>query len=112
MMRRPPRSTLFHYTTLFRSTSWATLAAKVAVCAFLHILGHVSANSCAVGTGDTQTYQLLGCGLHALAGGLQMRIEAGILQPRSFDCGHPFILLCPRVDGASLLSRCVPYCIA
>src|SRR2546430_12586313 len=52
MIRRPPRSTLFPYTTLFRSREWAVLG-----CSWLRN-PHPSG-----GTADWQLTQLLGQGL-------------------------------------------------
>src|SRR5262249_60938069 len=43
MIRRPPRSTLFPYTTLFRSTLAAPLRGAIPLCAILFLTG------CAVG---------------------------------------------------------------
>src|SRR2546427_1159979 len=45
MIRRPPRSTLFPYTTLFRSTVWRTYALLVAGCT------KVTVGACVSGTG-------------------------------------------------------------
>src|SRR5437773_7225549 len=39
MLRRPPRSTLFPYTTLFRSPFWATAAGRVGTRGFAASLG-------------------------------------------------------------------------
>src|SRR5690242_21893766 len=43
MIRRPPRSTLFPYTTLFRSSSWSRSSCARAFCS---ALGIVRARSC------------------------------------------------------------------
>src|SRR3712207_7761487 len=41
MIRRPPRSTLFPYTTLFRSPAVLSVLSKVGIAAMLWVGGHI-----------------------------------------------------------------------
>src|SRR5690349_22211907 len=49
MIRRPPRSTLFPYTTLFRSTRCASMKALPATCRYRLWTGSCATSGCSTG---------------------------------------------------------------
>src|SRR5256885_5273363 len=55
MIRRPPRSTLFPYTTLFRSVLYANTALQAAVFGMQRALGHLKTNGQMGNTTDMLT---------------------------------------------------------
>src|SRR2546421_9024644 len=56
MIRRPPRSTLFPYTTLFRSHRWSRR--RIGACCDGQVLAQRIADVCSFGLGDRKSTRL------------------------------------------------------